>query len=65
MEAILRFLRRLRVLAFRRQFNRALEEEMIFHREQAEKGLQSEGVPSDVLVKVIDEHDVAVYISNL
>jgi predicted permease len=48
MEAILRFLRRLKVLAFRRQFNRELEEEMIFHREQAEKELQSEGVPSDV-----------------
>ena len=49
MRAILRFLRRLRVLALRRQFNRELEEEMIFHREQAEKKeLQSEGVPSDV-----------------
>jgi hypothetical protein len=48
MEAILHFLRRLRVLAFRRQFNREPEEEMIFHREQAEKELQSEGIPSDV-----------------
>ena len=37
METILRFLRRLRVLVLRRQFNRELEEEMIFHREQAEK----------------------------
>jgi predicted permease len=53
MEAILRFFRRLRVLAFRRHFNRELEEEMIFHREQAEKELQSGGVPNNVA------HDVA------
>lgn len=53
MDAILGFLRRLRVLAFRGQFSRELEEEMSFHREQAEKELLSEGVPSELARNIV------------
>jgi predicted permease len=47
METALRFLRKLKVLVFRGKFSRDLEEEMLFHREQAEKDLQAAGMPSD------------------
>jgi len=38
METVLRFLRKLKFLFFRGQFNRELEEEMVFHREQVREG---------------------------
>jgi hypothetical protein len=44
MEVVLRFLRKLKFLFFRGQFNRELEEEMIFHREQVEKDLERDGM---------------------
>jgi predicted permease len=47
MEVVLRFLRKLKFLFFRGQFNRELEEEMIFHREQVEKDLEPAVVSSD------------------
>ena len=47
MEVVLRFLRKLKFLFFRGQFNRELEEEMIFHREQVQKDLQGAVVSSD------------------
>ena len=45
MEGVLRFLRKARLLIFRRRFHRELEEEMRFHREQAERELSSEAFP--------------------
>ena len=47
METVLRFLRKLKFLFFRGQFNRELEEEMVFHREQVEKDLEPDVVYSD------------------
>lgn len=38
MEVVLRFLRKLKFLLFRGQFNRELDEEMIFHRDQVQEG---------------------------
>jgi predicted permease len=47
MEVVLRFLRKLKILLFRGQFHRELEEEMVFHREQVEKDLERDVVSSD------------------
>ena len=46
MQAITLFLRKLRILFSRDTFNRELEEEMAFHREQVQQDLQSEGLPA-------------------
>jgi len=46
MQAIMLFLRKLRIFLTRDTFSRELEEEMAFHREQAAQELQSEGVSS-------------------
>ena len=45
MQAIALFLRKLRILLGRDRFNRDLDEEMAFHREQAQQKLQSYGLP--------------------
>jgi predicted permease len=47
MEFVLRYLRKLKILLFRGQFHRELEEEMIFHREQVQKDLQGDIASSD------------------
>src|SRR5271166_4428406 len=44
MDAIVRFFRKLPFLLHREQFNSELDEEMAFHREQAEKELAEDGV---------------------
>lgn len=44
MNSIIRFFRKLEILFTRQHFQRDLEEEMTFHREQQEKALQAEGV---------------------
>lgn len=44
MDALSRFVAKLRILFRRQQFHSELEEEMAFHREQAEKQLQAEGL---------------------
>lgn len=46
MQAITLFLRKLRILFTRDRFTRELDEEMAFHREQAEQEMQSDGLPS-------------------
>jgi hypothetical protein len=51
MEFVLRYLRKLKFLLFRRQFNRELEEEMIYHREQVQKDLQADIASSDAASK--------------
>ena len=47
MQSVLHLLRRLKLLVFREQFQRELDEEMTFHREQAEMDFQAEGVTPD------------------
>jgi macrolide transport system ATP-binding/permease protein len=47
MQAIALFLRKLRILFGRYKFNRDLDEEMAFHREQAQQKLQSDGLPAE------------------
>lgn len=44
MNSIVRFLRKLQILFGRKKFESELEEEMAFHREQAEKELQADGI---------------------
>ncbi len=44
MEAIIRFVEKLRTLFTRSRFHSELEEEMAFHREQQEKTLRAEGM---------------------
>ena len=46
MKAITLFFRKLRILFTRDTFNRELAEEMAFHREQAERELRSDGIPT-------------------
>src|SRR5580698_5801109 len=46
MQAITLFFRKLRILFTREKFNRELDEEMVFHREQAQRELQSDGLPA-------------------
>jgi len=41
---LLRFLRKLQLLIWRRRFHRELREEMAFHREQVEKEFRAEGM---------------------
>lgn len=45
MQAITLFFRKLRILLSRDSYNRELAEEMAFHREQAEREFQSDGIP--------------------
>ncbi len=47
MQAMTLFLRKLRILFSRDRFNRELDEEMAFHREQAQQEMQSDGMPAD------------------
>ncbi len=47
METILRTLRKLRFLVFREKFRKDLEEEMLFHRDQAAQDLQADGIAAD------------------
>jgi predicted permease len=49
MGALERFFRKLKVLVFREKFNRELEEEMAFHRDEAEKELRSSGIPAEAV----------------
>src|ERR1700744_5004204 len=46
MQAITLLFRKLRILFSRDTFNRELDEEMTFHREQVQQNLQSEGLPA-------------------
>ena len=47
MQAIALFFRKLRILLSRDKFNRDLDEEMAFHRDQARQEMQSAGLPAD------------------
>ena len=47
MEAITLFFRKLRILFTRDRFNSELDEEMSFHREQAQREMRSDGLPAD------------------
>jgi len=49
MDSLFRFFRKLNILVSREKFNRELEEEMAFHRDQAEGELRSEGVPLEAV----------------
>jgi predicted permease len=47
MEPLIRFFRKLKFLVFRERFASELDEEMTFHREQAERELQSDGMSAN------------------
>jgi len=47
MQALARFFRKLSLLVRREQFQRGLDEEMAFHREQVERDLESEGMAGE------------------
>jgi len=47
MEAITLFFRKLRILFTRDRFNSELDEEMAFHRDQAQREMQSDGLPKE------------------
>ena len=47
MQAITLFFRKLRILLSRDKFNRELDEEMAFHREQVQQEMQSDGMSSE------------------
>jgi hypothetical protein len=47
MDWLARIVRKLRLLASREKFNRELQEEMTFHRDQRERELIANGVPAD------------------
>ena len=47
MDSIVRFFNKLWILVRRKKFNSELEEEMAFHREQAEKQMEGDGVEPD------------------
>src|SRR4051812_39030657 len=49
MDALARFFRKLNLLVTRGKFNRELDEEMAFHRDQAERALRSEGVSPETV----------------
>src|SRR3954471_15063988 len=49
MDSLFRFFRKLNILVSREKFNRELDEEMAFHRDQAEGELRSEGVPPEAV----------------
>src|ERR1700744_2935574 len=44
MNALVRFLKKMELLILRKRFSRELEEEMVFHREQVENQLRSDGM---------------------